>query len=240
MPALSPAERIETGVHADSPRHGFRGERGRRRQALPLALTLAVSRETGSRGIVIAKQAAKRLSWAFYNQETLEYMAHEQHLTQSLIDSLAEDQQRWIEGRLEELRLREELSQNQAVVALARVILALGVKGEAVILGRGAGCLLPADSTLYVRVIAPTEDRIAFLAQLERLTPEQAAEQVVKRDERRARFVSEHFGHSPSDLNQFDLLVNSSRLGEEQATRLVVAAAKQKAAVWSERMQPSD
>ena len=45
-------------------------------------------------------------------------------------------------------------------------------------IGRGAGCILPRESTLNVRVVAALEERIAYMAQWLRLTAEEAAERV--------------------------------------------------------------
>lgn len=226
----------------EAPQHGFRGEREAPsdRPLLPQALTVAVSRESGSRGILIAKRVAKQLKWPFYDQETLEYTAQEGHLTQQIFNQLTEPQMDWVEQRLEQLVASKGISDNQAIHQLARVVLAIGVRGEAVILGRGAGCLLPSPSTLYVRVIAPLADRIAFLSQLERLTPEQAAEQVRLRDERRSQFVYAHFRRQHVDLYQFDLLLNSSQLGEEICSAVVAEAAQRKQAAWLSSAQTPD
>jgi cytidylate kinase len=111
---------------------------------------------------------------------------------------------------------------------LARVILAIGARGDAIIVGRGAGCLLPPTSTLHVRIIAPLADRITYMSQLERLTREQAAEQVKLRDTERASFIEEHFQRRPADIYQYDLVVNSSLLGETLAAELITRAAKVK------------
>ena len=237
MPVLSPPENTADSGLPDSPLHGFRGERQAEqdRLVLPLALTVAVSRETGSRGIVIARQTAKKLGWAFYDQERLEYLAEQEHLQGELVGALDEAQRQWIETRLKGLDLIDARSEQDSVRRLARVVLALGVRGETVILGRGAGCILPSESTLYVRVVAPVTDRIAFLTQLERLTPAQAKEQVAARDKRRAEFVAHHFRRMAADVCQFDLLLNSSKLGEDASIQVVVAAARLKAAAWTTR-----
>jgi cytidylate kinase len=241
MPVATGPEKGAEPTLPATPLHGFRGERPPPgAPALPLALSVAVSRETGSRGIVIARQTAKKLGWAYYDQERLEFLGEQQHLHAELHGNLDEAQRQWVQTRLEAIDRADPLKDKESIRELARVILALGVRGEVVFLGRGAGCILPPESTLCVRIVAPLTDRISFLAQLERLTPSQAREQVELRDQRRADFVANHFQRSPGDLCQFDLLLNSSQLGEEAATQLVVAAAKLKSASWAARRSAAE
>ncbi len=191
----------------------------------PHSLTVAVSREAGSRGATIARRAGRKLGWQVYHQELLEYLAQEKQLGRNLLDSLDEAAANWVEEQLERLLREQNLSQNQSMIELARVILAIGAHGEAVILGRGAGCILPPRSTLHVRIIAPLVDRIVYMSQVERLTPDQAAEQVCQRDGQRTLFVSTHFHRKPADIYQYDLVVNSSMLGEDLSARLIAQAA---------------
>jgi cytidylate kinase len=108
------------------------------------------------------------------------------------------------------------------------MVLCLGVKGEAVLLGRGAGYILPAATTLHVRLVAPLPDRIAYMSQWMRLTEEEAAEQVRLRDTRRGEFIETHFHRKPGDIYQYDLLLNSHLLGEELCADLIVQAAQAK------------
>jgi len=196
----------------------------------PLGLTVAVTRETGSRGGTIARRVGKKLGWQVYNQELLEYLAQEKHLGRELFDTLDEPALTWVEGRLQQLVREQNLSQHSSLLELARVILALGARGEAVILGRGAGCILPPETTLHVRIIAPLADRISYISQLERWTADEAAAQVEQRDRRRGEFIETHFHRQPGDPNQYDLLVNSSLLGEDLSAHLIARAAKAKLA----------
>jgi cytidylate kinase len=89
--------------------------------------------------------------------------------------------------------------------------------------------VLPAESTLNVRVLAPLRDRVAYLAQWLRLTEEEAAERVRLRDQRRREFLAAHFGAQPDDPYQYDLLLNSSLLGEELCAELIVQAVRARA-----------
>ena len=99
-----------------------------------------------------------------------------------------------------------------------------------ILLGRGAGCILPSRSTLNVRLVAPLAERVAYMSQWLRLTEEEAAEQVRKRDSRRAEFITTHFHRKPSDVHQYDMVLNTSLLGEERCAELIVQAARSKAA----------
>src|SRR5690242_8202452 len=86
----------------ESPRHGFRGERpvvsG---DSIPGALTIAVSREAGSRGTSIATRAGQKLGWQIYNQELLEYIAQEGTFRQDIVENLPPAAAQWVDSQLE-------------------------------------------------------------------------------------------------------------------------------------------
>lgn len=225
-------------VMPESPHHGYRGEASPSAGAdgTPAALTIAISREAGARGSTIGTLAAQKLGWQVYNQELLEYIAQEGAFRQNLVDTLSAEAARWAEERLQKLLREQNLSQHPSIMHLARIILALGAQGEVVVIGRGAGCILPPDSTLNVRIVAPLNDRIAYMSQWLRLTEKQAAEEVRLRDSRRAEFVPTHFHRQPGDIYQYDLLLNSSLLGEDLAAELIAAAARAKDAARKQEL----
>jgi hypothetical protein len=210
-----------------APRHGERGEPATP-AALPRGLTIALSREAGARGSSIARRVGARMGWDIYTQEMIEVLAQEGALHQEIAHELPPGAGEWVEDRLQQLLQEQSISRNPAVIELARVIGLFGAQGEVVLLGRGAGCVLPPASTLHVRLVAPLVDRIAYMGQCLRLTDEEADEQVRRRDHRRAEFLSTHFHRKPSDVHQYDLVLNTSFLGEEACTELIVQAAKAK------------
>jgi len=217
----------------ETPRHGFQGNRGQKVPAVPkvpAALTIAISREAGARGGTVSRRVGKKLGWQVYNQELLEYVAQEGAFRQDVVENLSPAAAVWAEECLQALLREQNLSQHPSIVNLARVVLALGAQGEAVLIGRGAGCILPPESTLNVRIVAPLADRIAYMSQWLRLTVDEAAEQVRLRDNGRAEFISTHFHRQPSDIYQYDLLLNSSLLGEDLCVELIVQAARAKLA----------
>ncbi|MCI0461880.1 MAG: cytidylate kinase-like family protein [Gemmataceae bacterium] len=151
----------------ESPRHGFQGDRLPRPATplLPASLTIAISREAGSRGGTIARRAGRKLGWQVYNQELLEYIAQEGAFRQGLTEDLPPEVACWVEEQLQRLLREQNLSRHPSILNLARIILALGAQGDVLLIGRGAGCILPRASTLHVRLMAPLPDRIAYMSQ---------------------------------------------------------------------------
>jgi hypothetical protein len=213
----------------EGPRHGFRGYRAvRGRGPYPSAVTVAISREAGSRGSSIGTRAGAKLGWPVYTQELLEYMAQEGTIQKEADAPLAPEAARWVDEQMERLLRQENISRHPSVLGLARVVLGLAVEGEIVLVGRGAGLVLPQESTLHARIIAPVPDRIAYLSQWLRLTTDEATQQLRQRDARRAEFLATHFHHQPTDLYQYDLILNSSLLGENVCAELIADAARSK------------
>ena len=63
---------LEAGV---SPLHGYRGPQDEGPPPrIPAGLTIAISREAGSRGATIAKRAGEKLGWDLYTQDMLDYI----------------------------------------------------------------------------------------------------------------------------------------------------------------------
>lgn len=239
MPAVSDLRNALSPTEA--PLHGWQGERAAPEPQgfQPLALSVAVSRETGAKGVTVARSVSKRLGWQYYDQEMLEYIAQEDRHRQELFDGLESDALQWIEVELERLIQDQRLSPDRGLLDLARVVLALGSKGQAVILGRGAGCILPREAVLRVRLIAPLAERIAYMAQYQRLTPEQAAEVVCASDRQRAEFMVTHFFRRPDDVYQYDMVLNPSLLGVDAVTQAIAQAALVKNTHWQETLQPA-
>jgi cytidylate kinase len=217
---------IEPG---QSPLHGYRGsDEEAPALGVPAGLTIAISREAGARGATIAKRAGEKLGWEVYSQDMLEYGAQNASLRQDVLDKLPHGAAEWIEQHLQQLLEQPNLSHNPNIVDLARLVLSLGAQGNVILLGRGAGFLLPRRSTLHVRLVAPLQDRIAYMSQWLRLTEEEAADQVRKRDHRRTDFLATHFHRKPNDVHVFDMILNTSMFGEERSADLIAAAAKAK------------
>src|SRR5438552_19171507 len=119
---------VATVEERQSPRHGFQGDRapGPPPPTVPVSLTIAVSREAGSRGGTIARRAGKKLGWEVYDQELLEYIAQEGAFRQGVADGCAPAVAHWVEDRVQGLLREQNLSQHPSILELARIVLTLG------------------------------------------------------------------------------------------------------------------
>ncbi len=207
-------------------------------QATQPRFCITISREAGARGSTIARLVGQRLSWPVYDLELLEYIAHEMHLRAGVLESLDEKAFNWTNEWLANLLGAHWANQDSYIVHLTRVILAIGMHGDAIIVGRGAGCILPRERSLNVRVIARDADRIAFLSQIVRLTPGEAEKYMRDTDAQRRKFVKDYFHRDASDPHEYDLTIDSSRLGEEAGAEIVAVALRGKQ-TFARQQQPT-
>ena len=215
----------------ESPLHGFQGDRQPTSgPQLPLAPTVAISREVGARGGEIARRLGAKLGWPVYDRNTMGYASHQPEALEALLTELPPPVAPWVAERLRVLHQHQILSDDAEFEREARLILALAAKGEAIFVGRGAGFLLPRETTLHVRVVAPLTDRIAYMSQWLRLPHEEAEEQVLNRPEQRDQFLTTCVRPSTGGVSA-DLVLNSSALGEELCADLIILALRCKRAI---------
>ena len=222
---------VAPDASGEAPRHGYQGDRGAAAPppALPAGLCIALSREAGARGVAIGRRVGQKLGWQVFDQELLEYMAQDAVVRQGVLDNLTPAATEWVEARLQVLG-EQNLSPHPAIQNLARLVLALGAQGEAVLVGRGAGFILPRATTLHVRLVAPLPERIAYMSQWLRLPVEEATEMVRLRDARRSEFLRTHFHRNDGDVHPYDMLLNTSLLGEDVCAELIALAARSRTA----------
>jgi cytidylate kinase len=187
-------------------------------------VAVAISREAGARGETIARRVGKRLGWQVYTQELLEFLCANDVARQSVLADVPVAALTWVTAQLDRVRHDSGIDPEAEGGDMPRLILSIAARGQAILVGRGAGYYLPRETSLHVRIVAPLAARIAHMADYSRLTREQAAEQVRVRDERRAEFLLKHFNRRSTDPYDFDLVLNSGLLGEETSADVILAA----------------
>jgi cytidylate kinase len=177
----------------------------------------------------VARRAAKLLGWPVYDHDSLDYLARDEAARAELLADLPDGAKDWADAQADRLSVGRNWT--AATIEMVRLILTLAARGEAVLVGRGAGFLLPAETTIHTRVVAPLEQRIAYLGDLLRLPPAEAEAEVTARDRRREAFITSVVDVDPSDVGGYDMVLNTGRLGEFAAAGLIVQAVVGRVAV---------
>jgi cytidylate kinase len=190
--------------------------------------TVTVSRERGSGGGLVAKLAAERLGFALFDSEIVDHVARSAAVDRLVIMHMDEHSQRSIKEWSDRLSQDRRFSAQSYMAHLTKAVLTIGEKGRAVIIGRGAHLLLPAERCVRVRVIAPLALRIQRLSAGSAMEHLEASALIAETDKQRAQFIQENFQQTDADPLLYDLVINTGDLSMEAAAELVVRAAQAK------------
>lgn len=175
---------------------------------------ITISRQMGTGGIPIARKAAEKLGYTLVDGDAIIEVADQYGLTRESLE-LADEKPPHFSEKL-------DIKHETALNLIELIILEFALKGNVIIYGRGGQDLLEGiKSVLRVRIIAPFEDRVERWAEREWLDPDRARILVRKSDQQRAGFIKYYFDRDWDDSLGYDLVINTQRLSEETAVRLI-------------------
>lgn len=87
-----------------------------------------------------------------------------------------------------------------------------------VVVGHGAQCIFAGrPDTLHVRVWAPVEERVGRVAERLGVGADEARARTLQEDAARREYLRRHYGIDIAAERHYDLIVNTGRIGEEEA-----------------------
>jgi len=170
----------------------------------------------------VAAEVGRRLGWPVYDRNILDKVAEFLRRPASHLQGVDERPATWVGECLACLFDKYHVGSDTYLKHLFAVVHALGAAGSCVIVGRGANFLLPAETTLRVRLVARPEDRAQVMATRLGLTPAEAADWVAKTERERTEFVKNAFKFDVTDTHHYDLVLNMSRLSLEEAAEALI------------------
>ena len=188
------------------------------------AFTVAIGRMTGAHGTAVAREVGTRLGWPVYDRELLEKTAKDLKVRVGLLEGMDEKHVSWIQEMAEAFSGGPAINELNYVNHLVGTLLALGARGQCVLVGRGAVHVLPPARTLRVRLTAPMDYRVSVISRERGLAREEAARFIDKSDRARERYLREYFLTDPHDPARYDLILNVARLSIADCAELIVAA----------------
>jgi CMP/dCMP kinase len=218
-------------------------------QAIAAMRAITISREYGSGGGEIAARLARRLGWQLLDHSVIEQTARELEVHETEVEKHDEE---YVESTLSRIQNRIQqfvptaapYTGRPSVLAslppatelrayqdtMSQIITASANTGHVVIVGRGGQVLL-ADKrdVLHIRVVAPLELRVDYVARREGLDLDAARRRVQAKDRARARFMKTQYHCEHEDPHLYDLVIDIAVLDLESAVDLICLAVERKA-----------
>jgi cytidylate kinase len=185
---------------------------------------ICISREAGSGASALARMVGQRLRWKVYDDELVEAIAHRMVLPIDDVRALDEQAPSMVQDWLLPLREEYYAPQEAYLDHLAKLIEAIGRAGESILVGRGAGFMLPRETTLSVRIIAPLNVRAQRMAERMGVSLRTARRAAKDLDRRRAQFDRTMHRVKSDDPHYFDMVLDSDSLSLEIVAEIIVAA----------------
>ena len=172
---------------------------------------IAMTQEMGSLAKEIALQLAQDCNLTVMRHEVLENIAGKMHVPSSLINRLREGKAGLVE--------RLTTDKDRVAVYNAEEVFALADKGNVVLRGWGATCLLrPVPHVVTVRITRSMAKRVAWLMdELGTSDPEFAEAEIRRSDSAHAARIHAQFGVTWGDPLIYDLVLNTERISVESA-----------------------
>lgn len=193
---------------------------------------LTISKEFGSGGTQVGQLTAKLLNYDFIPLKKIHDDARQ---TGELWERATED----YAGGYVSLWEKYDWSFMGFVALSQSILFRYAQRDNVVIMARGGNILLhDIPHCLKIRVIAPFEKRVEFIAEREDLTKETARRIVEKADRELAYAVHQMYGKAGNDPETYDLIFNTEELRpEDVATVVRVASAAKEACKTEEALQ---
>jgi cytidylate kinase len=201
---------------------------GRKDKAVVHVPVITVAMEPGSGGSIIAAKIAEQLGFDYFHRDIVEKIAKTAKIRGAVVNSLEKERLTGVKDFISSLVEDQYIHPDTYLRHLLVVISTIAKHGRAVIVGRGANFILPAEDIFAVRVIAPLKKRIREVALNHRVTTEVAKRRVIQRESRRKAFVRHSFNADISNPIYYDLTINTGKVSIDSAVQAVIAALKAK------------
>jgi len=202
---------------------------------------ITVSRQFGSGGSEVAERIARALDWQLYDNAVVDEVARrlgmppeEVSAREERVPSLPERIASAMALGMPEVMptvadLAMQPSEERIVEMTKRVIEEAVQAGPAVLVGRGAQCMLAARAdALHVFCYAPTEALASYAVTNLGIAREDAARVVAERNHHREQYVKQHWKRNWRDFANYHVCVNTAWLGLDGAAELIVQLARER------------
>jgi len=202
---------------------------------------ITVSRQFGSGGSEVAERVARALDWHLYDNAVVDEVARrlgmqpaEVSAREERVPSLPERMASAMALGMPEVMptvadLAMQPSEERIVEMTRRVMEEAVQAGPAVLVGRGAQCMLASRAdALHVYCYAPPAALVSYAITNLGIAREDAARIVAETNHNREQYVKRHWKRDWRDVANYHLCVNTAWLGLDGAAELIVQLARER------------
>lgn len=187
---------------------------------------ITISRQYASGGRTIGKMVAQKLGIPLYDSEIIKDTMKKTGLSEKMVEAA---EQRVTNSFLFNLAMGVDDAHNQMKQiekAEHEIIQKYVKKGPCVIVGRSANFLLNEEDSLNVYIYSDVKNRILYATQHYEVNEKDAKIMIEKTDHERKMHALSFYNKEWGNKNNYDLLLNSGKLGIEKCVELIVNAGK--------------
>ena len=191
---------------------------------------VTISRQSGAGGHVVAARLAEYLQahgvggtcpWTVFDRNLVDKVLEDHHLPKRLAQFMPEDRTSDITDTMDELFGLHPPSWT-LVRQAADTILRLAELGNVILIGRGANIITRSlDYVFHVRLVGSLDRRVQYIANLEHLSPKDAAAFVRREDSGRRRYMKKYFDADVDDPLLYHLVINTDWVAYEDTAALI-------------------
>jgi len=200
---------------------------------------VAISRETGANGGELAKRVAERLGWKYLDQELLDCMAERYNLSRTALEFVDETVASWFHEMFGKWLDERLVSQAEYVHRLGRIVLLAAQHESTVFVGRGVQFILPRESGLAVRIIAPRKTRVENIMELRGCGHREAEKYVDETDRGREQFAQRYFHHDTTDPHLYSQVMNLEFMSLDDAADLIAGQCTRRFSAANRLVEPA-
>ena len=189
-------------------------------------VVITLSREYGSGGRYIGKLIAQKLVIKLYDKEFIIKVAEETGLSEQYIKE--NEQKRNVLDVLNNGYYSDMNNSDELFVKESELIKEVSAKEPCVIVGRCADQILKDNkNVLKVFIYSNMEDKINRAVKYYGMDKKKAEKEISRIDKLRGNHYKYYTGKEWKDFSNYDICINSDKLGVEKAADLIIDMAKQ-------------
>lgn len=194
-------------------------------QAIPFSKPfITIAREPGSGGAPIARKVAEKLGYEYVDEQIIDEISKSTKKRKAIVKAIDEKSRGSIEDMVHSLLNKEYVDDYTYISELIKVVLTYAIKGNVVILGRGANYISPFSEGLHVNIVAPYDVRVARAMKYEGFNKKKAKEVIAEVEKERQDFVRQYFKQDLKKSNAYDLTINTTYFDIDRSADLIVEA----------------